>query len=95
MKMIKYFAGIVLASIFVTGCAGTGTKNVADYSAQIENSETTAFVIGRRTGYAGSAGLISIKIDGSEVGSLGEQEVGVYEVSEGTHTIPSRLRLTP
>jgi len=92
MKIIKCFAVIVLASIFITGCAGTGTKNVADYSAQIENSETTAFVIGRRTGYAGSAGLISIKIDGSEVGSLGEQEVGVYEVSKGTHTVDVKFK---
>ena len=92
MKIVKYFSSIVLVSIFISGCAGTGTKDVTVYSAQIEDSETTAFVIGRRTGYTGSAGLISIKIDGAEVGSLGEQEVGVYEVSEGAHTVEVKFK---
>jgi len=83
---------LILGSIFAVGCAGTGTKDVSVYSAQIEDSETTAFVIARRTGYVGSAGLIGVKIDGADVGTLGEQEVGIYEVSEGTHVVEVKFK---
>ena len=87
---MKKFCNGLFISIFVSltvGCAGTGTKDVSVYSATIENTDSAAFVIARRTGYQGSAGLIAVQIDGAEVGTLGDKEVGVYEVSEGAHSI--------
>ena len=87
--MKKFYAGLFVSICvgLAAGCAGTGTKDVSVYTAAIENTDSAAFVIARRTGYTGSAALIGVKIDGAEVGALGEQEVGVYEVSEGAHTI--------
>jgi len=77
---------ICLSTFFLAGCVGTGTKDISVYVAKIE-AEGTAVVIKRSTGYAGSGGLISVVIDGVERGTLGNREVGVYDVDEGLRSI--------
>ncbi|MDC0069279.1 hypothetical protein OAL10_10900 [Gammaproteobacteria bacterium] len=83
---IRFFLTIICSAVLLAGCVGTGTKDIGVYVAKIE-ADGTAVVIRRDTGYAGTGGLISVKIDGVERGTLGNKEVGIYDVDEGSHSI--------
>ena len=61
---------------FLAGCAGTGVKSTGAVFGQIDAQRGTNTVfVSRDTGYVGSAALISVKLNGSEVGKLGDGEV--------------------
>ncbi len=65
-----------LLFIFLAGCAGTGMKSSGLVFSQIDELRGTNTVfVSRDTGYTGSAALISVKLNGAEVGDLGDGEV--------------------
>ena len=73
--MIRLTTLIIVFSFFI-GCAGAGIKSASAVFAQIDAMQgSNAVFVKRDTGYAGSAALLSIKLNGAEVGKIGDGEV--------------------
>ena len=92
--MSKYISTKVILLVFffslLVGCAGTGTKNYSSINYEAPSDQSVVFV-GRVNRYIASAGLVSIVIDGEEIGKLGIGEMERLNVSPGSHKIQTKI----
>ena len=68
--MRKLFVVILL--FLVTSCTGSG-KNIVLLQQELKSNQTNIFVK-RETGFAGTAALIKVGLNGATIGEIGEQE---------------------
>ncbi len=81
----------IFAAFLIAGCTGTGSSNKAQFYSLADSPKTAVLVV-RNTGFAGSAALVEVKVDGIIVGTLGENEAISQEIQEGNHTISVRFK---
>ena len=86
--MKKYFLIAVL--LFVTACAGTGTKNYGAISYDAPSDQAVLFV-GRKNRFIASGALPKILLDGREVAKLGIGEMQRVNISTGSHKIQTKI----
>ena len=86
--MKKYFLIAVL--LFVTACAGTGTKNYGAISYDAPSDQAVLFV-GRKNRFIASGALPKILLDGQEVAKLGIGEMQRVNISTGSHKIQTKI----
>lgn len=79
------FAAVLLG--LLAACAGTGTTNVAEINNLISSADGNTAIVARNTGFAGSAPRIFVLMDGEQVAALGNNEVGTFKATPGTHTL--------
>jgi hypothetical protein len=82
--MLK-FAQVFLI-LFVTACAGTGTKNISDLSIDNNKNKTKIFFY-RPSSFMAAAVLAKITVNGSEAGLLGNGEYLEYEIEPQNFSI--------
>ena len=58
---------LIIMFFALTACAGSGYKNYSDLSSNLEPSENTKVFILRDMGFAGSAALVHINLNGSNI----------------------------
>ena len=63
---------VVILVFLVTSCAGSG-KNIVLLQQELKSNQTNIFVK-RETGFAGTAALIKVGLNGTAIGEIGEQE---------------------
>ena len=68
-------------------CAGTGTTNVTEINSLIRSADGNTGIVARNTGFAGSGPRIFVLMDGTQVAALGNNEVGTFQATPGTHTL--------
>ena len=86
--MKKYFLIAVL--LFVTACAGTGTKNYGAISYDAPSDQAVLFV-GRKNRFIASGALPKILLDGQEVAKLGIGEMQRVNISTGSHKMQTKI----
>ena len=86
--MKKYFLIAVL--LFVTACAGTGTKNYSSISYETPSDQAVLFV-GRKSRYIASGTLPKILLDGQEIAKLGIGEMERVNISAGSHKLQTKI----
>ena len=77
--------------IFLSACTGTGSTTKSQFF-EIADSDSTAVLVIRNTGFVGSGALVDVKIDGITIGTLGEKEIVSKDLSAGSHTIAVRFK---
>lgn len=82
MKKSISLAGILFPMLLVMGCAGSGVKGVGQLIPAIE-SDQTAILVMRDTGFSGTAALVEVAVDGIPIGDLGNKESLLHPVSPG------------
>ena len=84
--MDKYTKADLVALTFLVGCSGTGV----DYNQQVEKSVTTqdgtAF-IAREGQWVGGGVLLTVILNGSELGKLGNNEILTGKIKTGQNTL--------
>ena len=80
--MRNYF--FITFLLFVTACAGTGTKNYSAISYEAPSDQAVLFV-GRKNRFMASGALPKILLDGREIAKLGIGEMERVNVSAGSH----------
>ena len=84
--MDKYTQAVLVALTFLVGCSGTGV----DYNQQVEKSVTTqdgtAF-IAREGQWVGGGVLLTVILNGSELGKLGNNEILTGKIKTGQNTL--------
>ena len=91
VPILKLIFFPIITAVLVAGCTGTGSSNKAQFY-PLADSPKTAVLVVRNTGYAGSAALVEVKVDGVIVGTLGEDEAISQEIQAGSHTISVRFK---
>jgi|MDTB01.2.fsa_nt_gb hypothetical protein len=91
MKKSISLAGILFPMLLVMGCAGSGVKGVGQLIPAIE-SDQTAILVMRDTGFSGTAALVEVAVDGIPIGDLGNKESLLHPVSPGDHTVAARFK---
>jgi|TARA_E500000178_G_C16994521_1_gene742479 hypothetical protein len=91
MKKSISLAGILFPMLLVMGCAGSGVKGVGQLIPAIE-SDQTAILVMRDTGFSGTAALVEVAVDGIPIGDLGNKESLLHPVSPGDHTVAVRFK---
>lgn len=91
MKKSISLAGILFLMLLVMGCAGSGVKGVGQLIPAIE-SDQTAILVMRDTGFSGTAALVEVAVDGIPIGDLGNKESLLHPVSPGDHTVAARFK---
>ena len=86
--MRNYF--FIAFLLFVTACAGTGTKNYSSVSYEAPSDQAVLFV-GRKSRYVGSAALPKILLDGRVIAKLGIGEMERVNISAGSHKIQTKI----
>ena len=81
----------LLLFISLTACAGSGYKNYSDLSSNIEESETSKVFILRDMGFAGSAALVHINLNGDKVAELGEGEMTAVNGKVGENILEPEM----
>ena len=79
----------ILASIlilFLSACAGTGTKDISSISFKKSPDKANLFFI-RKNVYLASAGLIKVLVNGVEVGKIGVGEMEKFQTAPGSTSI--------
>jgi len=82
---LKIFISFILL-IFLSNCAGTGTKNLSQLSFQNKPGESSIFFVRPERFVAGGV-RIGVFVDGQEIGKLGVGEMEKYPVKPGAHSI--------
>ena len=63
---------VLIIVLLISSCAGSG-KNIVLLQQELKSNKTNIFVK-RETGFAGSAALIKVGLNGVTIGEIGEQE---------------------
>jgi hypothetical protein len=84
MKLKIFFSFILL--LFLSNCAGTGTKNLSQLSFQNKPGESSIFFVRPERFVAGGV-RIGVFVDGQEIGKLGVGEMEKFPVKPGGHSI--------
>tara|TARA_B100001093_G_scaffold326237_1_gene311237 strand:- start:250 stop:657 length:408 start_codon:yes stop_codon:yes gene_type:complete len=63
---------LLIIVLLISSCAGSG-KNVVLLQQELKSNQTNVFVK-RETGFAGSAALIKVGLNGATIGEIGEKE---------------------
>jgi hypothetical protein len=77
--------------VFLSACTGTGSTSKSEFYSLVDSNKTAVLVV-RNTGYAGSAALVDVRIDGVSIGTLGEKEVLTKELSAGSHRVAVKFK---
>lgn len=91
MKIIKNFFCILLLSLFVFACSGTGSKNLPSINSQINKSESTLYFF-RPGAYVAGGVIPSIIVNGNEIGTLGNDEYLSADVNFGEFTVITKVK---
>tara|TARA_B110000503_G_C6975321_1_gene340908 strand:- start:155 stop:580 length:426 start_codon:yes stop_codon:yes gene_type:complete len=77
--------------LFVTSCAGTGTKNFPNLNTGLDKSGSNIYFF-RPGAYVGGGIIPSIIVNGTEIGTLGNDEYLETFVKPGEFTIVSKVK---
>ena len=83
---------ILVAVLFLSGCAGSGVKGVSQFMPLIESNEESAVLVARQTGFQGSGALVEVVVDGFVVGDLGNKEIVAHKIPPGDHSVLVRFK---
>jgi len=81
----------VLMAIFLSACAGSGTRDLAGIQSVVASADANSVVISRNTGFVGLVPRINIKLDGERAAALGNEEVVSFRVTPGEHTLEAQF----
>ena len=73
----------VLASFILASCSGSGLKTYGEYLSASKNSENSNVVIYRSSAFVGGGAFITVTLNGSELGRLGNNEFVIGEMQDG------------
>tara|TARA_R110000822_G_scaffold268463_2_gene391907 strand:- start:1719 stop:2156 length:438 start_codon:yes stop_codon:yes gene_type:complete len=82
---------LIIMFFALTACAGSGYKNYSDLSSNLEPSENTKVFILRDMGFAGSAALVHINLNGNKVAELGEGEMTAVDGIIGSNVLEPEM----
>ena len=85
-KKFKVIAGLACVAL-LSACAGTGTTNVTEINSIIAQADGNTAIVARNTGFVGSAPRIFVFMNGQQVASLGNNEVGEFQTPPGRHQL--------
>ena len=77
---------IIISLLLLYGCAGTGTKSYSDVAHSIDEDVKKVFIY-RDDGFVGSALLMQVRLNGTEIAKLGIGEMVVGDGAVGTNTL--------
>jgi hypothetical protein len=83
-KKLQFALILIVTSILLSSCAGTGTKTIP---AITSNSGSTTLYFKRPSAFIGGGVLTSVIVNGSEVGKLGNGEFIQYQINSGNFTV--------
>ena len=78
--------------LFLSGCAGSGVKDVSQFIPLIDTTDESAVLIVRQTGFQGSGALVEVVVDGVVVGDLGNKEILAHRIPAGEHSVLVRFK---
>ena len=81
---------IIISLLLLYGCAGTGTKSYSDVAHSIDEGIKKVFIY-RDDGYVGSAVLMQVRLNGTEIAKLGVGEMVVGDGIVGMNTLEAKL----
>lgn len=91
-NQIKAANFYILVALFLSGCAGSGVKDVSQFMPLIESNEESAVLVVRQTGFQGSGALVEVVVDGFVVGDLGNKEIVAHKIPPGDHSVLVRFK---
>ena len=77
---------IIISLLLLYGGAGTGTKSYSDVAHSIDEGIKKVFIY-RDAGYVGSAVLMQVRLNGTEIAKLGIGEMVIGDGAVGTNTL--------
>lgn len=77
--------------LFITSCAGTGTKNFPNLNTELNKSGSSIYFF-RPGSYIGGGIIPSIIVNGTEIGTLGNDEYLETFIKPGEFTIVSKVK---
>lgn len=77
---------------FLSGCAGSGVRDVSQFIPLIDSEEESAVLVIRQTGFGGSAALVEVVVNGMVVGDLGNKEIIAHRIPAGEHSVLVRFK---
>ena len=86
--MRNYF--FIALLLFLTACAGTGTKNYSSVSYEAPSDQAVLFV-GRKNRFMAGGALPKILLDGQEIAKLGIGEMERVNISAGSHKVQTKI----
>ena len=82
----------LLATIFlISSCSGTGTSSYASIAPAMSGSEKGKVFIKRDSGYVGAGALVTIMVNGRNVGKLGNGEMLFADAKTGTNYVEAKI----
>ena len=61
-NQIKAANFYILVALFLSGCAGSGVKDVSQFMPLIQSNEESAVLVVRQTGFQGSGALVEVVV---------------------------------
>ena len=77
--------------LVLSSCAGTGYNNYADIAPIMEENPSAKVFILRDMGFAGSAALVHLSLNGTKIGELGEGEMTVGNGQIGNNVLSAEM----
>tara|TARA_B110000027_G_C16111035_1_gene297716 strand:+ start:1094 stop:1516 length:423 start_codon:yes stop_codon:yes gene_type:complete len=84
LKKLKFALILIITSILLSQCAGTGTKTIPTISS---NSGGTNLYFKRPSAFIAGGVLTSVIVNGSEIGKLGNGEFIQHRINSGNFTV--------
>ena len=78
--------------LFLSGCVGSGVKDVSQFLPLIDSQDESAVLIVRQTGFTGVGALVEVVVDGVVVGDLGNKEILAHKIPAGEHSVLVRFK---
>jgi hypothetical protein len=75
----------LLLMILVGACSGTGTTNYSAIMSMIDNSSDGSVFVLRDTGFSGSGALMSVSLNGRNIGQIGNGETALGASTRGSN----------
>ena len=92
MKEIKTnIIKALLATTILAGCAGTGYKNYGDYLSATQDVDYASVVVYRQPMFLGGGTIFTINLNGTELGTIGNDEFLVGEMQEGKNYLEVKV----
>ena len=81
----------ILMLLILASCSGTGTSNYTAVAPVIDNNPTNKVFIYRDSGYIGAGALITVILNGREIGKLGSGEFIVSETNQEKNYLEAKI----